>query len=246
MLHLGEVGSLGLSVISLTTPDDVVRTVEYPEGDGRVWNYSCLSLGLSYARNLTDRFSIGFNFKYVRENLWSESAEGVAIDVGTLYISEIPGLRLGAVISNFGSKMQLEGRDLYFNTDPDNNVGSGPNNIPSQYRTEKFDMPLMFRLGIAYDVIKTEDFRITYAVDAIHPNDNTEYVNSGLELSWSEIFYGRVGYKALFLRDTEQGLTWGFGLHYGILNTANIKIDYGFADFGRLKDVQYFSLGLGL
>ena len=58
-----------------------------------------------------------------------------------------------------------------------------------------------------------EDIRTTFAVDATHPNDNTEYVNSGLEVSWREIIFGRVGYKSLFLRDSEQGLTWGFGVH---------------------------------
>jgi len=83
-------------------------------------------------------------------------------------------------------------------------------------------------------------------VDATHPNDNTEYVNSGMEVAWREIVFGRVGYKSLFLRDTEQGLPWGVGLHYGVLNTASVKLDYGFADYGRLQNIQYLSLGISL
>ena len=142
--------------------------------------------------------------------------------------------------------MQLEGRDLYFNYDPNTDVGSGPNNIPSMGRTIAFDLPLAFRIGVAYERSLTEDFRAVVAVDATHPNDNTEYVNSGLEVSWKQIVFGRVGYKSAFLRDSEQGLTWGLGLHYGITNVATIKLDYGFADYGRLKNVQYISLGVGL
>jgi len=246
IMPIGDLGTFGLSIISLRVPEDLVRTVDFPEGDGRRWDANSLAIGVSFAKNLTERFSIGFNVKYIREAIWSTAANGFALDVGTLYISEIKGLTLGASISNFGTKMQLSGRDLYFNNDPNGSIGSGPNNVPSEYRTEAYDLPLTFRIGVAMDVVKTEDFRTTAAVDATHPNDNVEYVNSGLELAWREIFFGRVGYKSLFLRDSEQGLTWGLGVHYGIVNVARIKLDYGFADYGRLKDVQYFSLGIRL
>jgi hypothetical protein len=246
VLHLGDFGTMGLAIVSLRAPEEPVRTVDFPEGDGRFWDASSFAINVSYARNLTDRFSIGMNAKFVRESIWSESASGFSIDVGTLYISEIKGLTLGASVSNFGTKMRLEGRDLFFNNNPNNDIGSGPNNIPAQYRTESFDMPLMFRIGVAMDFVHTDDIRMTAAVDATHPNDNVEYLNSGLEVAWREIFFGRVGYKSLFLRDSEQGLTWGLGIHYGIVNVGTIKLDYGFADYGRLKNVQYFSLGLRL
>ena len=246
VLPIGDMGTFGLSIISLRTPEENVTTVAYPEGDGRKWQATSLAVGLSYAKNLTDHFSIGFNAKYVRESVWSESASGFAFDVGTLYLSEIPGLSIGASISNFGTTMRLDGRDINFNYDPDNNIGTGPNNIPSQLQTGEFPLPLTFRIGVAWDVYPVEDVRTTFAVDATHPNDNTEYVNSGVEISWKEILFGRAGYKSLFLRDTEQGLTWGLGVHYGITNVATLKLDYGFADYGRLKNVQYFSLGVQL
>jgi hypothetical protein len=246
ILPIGDIGTFGFTVTSFRVPEDLVRTVEFPEGDGRRWDASSLALGIAYARNLTDRFSIGFHAKYIHESIWTEQANGVAFDVGTLYLSEIPGLTLGASISNFGSKMRLEGRSLYFNQDPDGNVGSGPNNIPAEYRTDDFDLPLTFRIGVAWDAVKTDLIRFTAALDATHPNDNTEYLNSGVELAWREIVFARVGYKSLLLRDSEQGLTWGFGVHYGITNVVQFKLDYGFADYGRLKNVQFFSLGLKL
>ncbi len=246
IIQIESFGTLGLSVASLRVPEDIVRTVDFPEGDGRTWDASSLAIGASYARSLTDRFSIGFNAKFVREGIWSESATGFAFDFGTLYNSEIKGLSLGAAIANFGTKMRLSGRDLQFNNDPNGNNGSGPNQIPSEYTTESFDMPLTFRIGIAYELRFAEDFRTTAAVDATHPNDNTEYVNSGIEVAWREIVFGRIGYKSLFLRDSEQGLSWGVGLHYTLDNSTTLKLDYGFADYGRLKNIQYFSLGVGL
>lgn len=246
MMPIGELGTFALSVISLRVPEDIVTTVDNPDGDGRRWDANSLAFGLSYARNLTDRFSIGLNMKYVHESIWSEGASGFAIDIGTLYLTEIPGLSIGAAISNFGTKMQLDGRDLNFNYDPNNDAGTGPNNIPSKLETGEFDLPLTFRIGVAWDYHPIEEFRTTVAVDATHPNDNVEYVNTGLEVAWKEIVFARVGYKSLWLRDSEQGLTWGLGVHYGITNVATVKLDYGFADYGRLENVQYFSLGVQL
>jgi hypothetical protein len=246
MMTLEGLGTFGISIIALNVPEDLVRTVDFPEGDGRKWDASSIAFGLSYARNLTDRFSIGFTGKYVHEGIWSESANGFALDVGTLYMSEIPGLSVAASISNFGTSMQMSGRDFYFNTNPEGVLGAGPQNIPSEYQAESFSMPLTFRFGVAYEAINADDIRATIAVDAVHPNDNTESLNSGLELAWREIVYARVGYKSLWLRDSEQGLTWGVGIHYGITNVATVKLDYGFADYGRLQNVQYFSLGLSM
>ncbi len=246
ILNLGSAGVIGFSVTSFSVPEDIVRTVDFPEGDGRRWDASSLALGISYSRNLTDRFSIGATFKYIRESVWSQSASGVAFDFGTLYLSEIPGLSLGATISDFGTQMRLDGRDLFFNVDPNDDAGSGPNNIPAQYRTADFDLPLTFRIGIAYDAIRSEEFRITGAVDAVHPNDNTEYVATGLELTWREIVFARVGYKPVASRNSEEGIAWGVGFHYGIVNSLQVKVDYGFADYGRLTNVQYLSVGLGL
>ncbi len=245
-MQIGELGTFGLSIVSLRTPEELVRTVETPDGDGRTWDASSVALSVSYARNLTDRFSIGFNVKYIRENIWSETANGFALDFGTLYMSEIKGLSLGASITNFGTTMRLSGRDLFFNNDPNNNIGSGPNNIPAEYRAGDFDLPLTFRIGIAYDLRLADELRATTAIDATHPNDNIEYVNSGLEIAWREVLFGRVGYKTLFQQDSEQGLTLGVGVHYTFNNSTTIKLDYAYADFGRLKNIQYLSLGIGL
>ena len=35
-------------------------------------------------------------------------------------------------------------------------------------------------------------------------------------------------------------------MHYRFDSNLLIKVDYGFADYGRLTNVQYFSVGIGL
>jgi len=241
-LNLANWGAVGLHVISFRVPEDLVRTYRFPEGTGQRFDASSFAMGVSYARNLTDRFSIGFTGKYIHERLWNETANAVALDFGTLYTTPFKELKVGAVISNFGTRMRLEGRDIFFNEDPLLEPGT-VDQVPAQYRLEKYEIPLYLRLGLAVDVIRNGPVRVTAAADATHPNDNTEYVNSGVELSLNDILLLRGGYKSLFLRNSEQSFTFGAGLRYNAVGT-HLKIDYGYADYGRLENVQFVSLSL--
>lgn len=243
-LTIDGFGTVGLSVTSLSVPEDIVRTEENPEGDGRRWSYGAFSMGLSFARSLTDRFSIGFTAKYIREGIWNMSASGFAFDVGTIYTTTFNDLKIGASISNFGTKMRLDGQDISFNNFPNGGQGSGPQNVQSLYKTESYDIPLQFRIGVAMDVLRMDMVRATASVDATHPNDNVEYVNSGLEVAFDEMFFGRVGYNQLLMENSERGLTWGAGFYIQVNNVNGIKVDYAFADHGRLNDVQYFSVSI--
>lgn len=244
-LSIDGFGTIGLSVTSLRVPDDIVRTEDNPNGDGRHWNYNAFALGFSFARSLTDRFSIGFTGKYIREGIWDMSAQGFAVDVGTIYTTTLNNMKIGASISNFGTTMRLDGTDHTFNNFPTGAQGEGPGNIASIYKTDSYDLPLTFRIGLAMDALRTEHLRATVAIDATHPNDNTEYMNSGLEVAFDEMFFGRVGYKSLFMQDSEQGLTWGAGFRYEMSSTTSLKLDYAFADYGRLLNVQYITVSIG-
>jgi len=235
-------GSIGAFVSVLSVDEMLVRTVEQPEGTGEFFDYGSIVVGLNYSRFLTENFSIGFNAKYINESIWNMSATGFAIDVGTLYkIPVLNELRIAASVSNFGTKMQLAGRDV---TEIVPAGAGGGNFVNSNLELDKFDLPLLFRFGISADVIKEGTSRLTAAVDAIHPNDHTEYINSGLEYAWNEIIFIRAGYNSLFEKDSEKGLTFGFGLNYRIVDLIKVKLDYAYQDFGRLTEVHYFSLGV--
>ncbi len=235
-------GSIGAFVSVLSVDEMLVRTVEQPEGTGEFFDYGSIVVGLNYSRFLTENFSIGFNAKYINESIWNMSATGFAIDVGTLYkIPVLNELRIAASVSNFGTKMQLAGRDV---TEIVPAGAGGGNFVNSNLELDKFDLPLLFRFGISADVIKEGTSRLTAAVDAIHPNDHTEYINSGLEYAWNEIIFIRAGYNSLFEKDSEKGLTFGFGLNYRIVDLIKVKLDYAYQDFGRLTEVHYFSVGV--
>ncbi|MFO7524729.1 MAG: PorV/PorQ family protein, partial [Ignavibacteriaceae bacterium] len=218
------------------------RTEERPEGTGEFFNAGAIVLGINYSRYLTENFAIGANLKYINESIWHMDATGFGIDIGTMYkIQVLNELRIAASISNFGTKMQLAGRDI---TQIVNSGAGGQNLVNANLELDKFDLPLLFRFGISADVITDGTSKLTTSVDAIHPNDHTEYLNAGAEYSWNEILYLRAGYNSLFEEDTEKGITLGFGLHYRIIEMVKVKLDYAYQDFGRLKDVHYFSVGV--
>lgn len=243
-LNIESFGSLFIAVTSLRVPQEKVRTFEFPEGNGQYWDASSVSFGIGYARSLTDRFSIGFHAKYIRESIWSSSASGFALDVGTYYITPFNDLVIGASISNFGTKMKLDGRDIQINYDPDSDPFTGPNNIPAKFEMDQYDLPLTFKLGFSMDAVKTRYIRIKTAFDATHPNDNVEYVNAGIELAYDELLFIRGGYKSLFLTNSEQSFTFGVGLNYEIRAGLNLIFNYAYGDYGRLKNIQYFDVGL--
>jgi opacity protein-like surface antigen len=239
---LDDVGTLGLSFTTLNIGEIEVTTTADPEGTGERYTAGSTLMNLSYAKNLTDKFTIGFNVKYIREHLWNMSAQSIAIDFGTLYTAPIlNGLHIGASMVNFGPKMKLEGRDNKILV----RTGAGDQNIvDGEIVLDGYDLPLLFRVGVATDAINDGNTRITLAVDAVHPNDNTEYLNSGIEFSWANIIALRAGWKSVFERGTEQGLTFGGGLNYAVSPQMNVLLDYAYLDFGRLKPVHYLSFGI--
>lgn len=240
--NAGNLGAIGFQIISFRIPDEPVRTIRNPEGTGQFWDANSISLGVSFAKNLTDRFSIGFTGKFVQESIFNETARGGAFDIGVLYDTPFKNLTLGASISNFGTKMKLDGRDIFFNEDP--LPEQGPvDQVPAKYRTDSFDMPLNFRFGLAWKVINSEDMTLIAAADGAQPNDNTEFLNTGAELGLKNILFLRGGYKAIFLENSEQGATFGVGLRYDAVGT-NLKLDFGWADYGRLNNVKFVSFGI--
>ena len=244
VLPLGDFGTMGFSFTALSMDDMIVRTVEKPEGTGEFFSAGDISFGLSYARNLTDRFSLGFTVKYIQEKIWHMTAQGFAIDVGTLFRTDIlGGMIIGASISNFGTSMKLEGRDTRFFIRVDENKEGSNDRIPTNVELDSWDLPLIFRLGLSTNAIQNDIYRFTVTLDAIHPNNDYESLNIGGEFAFMEFFIIRGGYNALFLTDGEGGLSLGVGVNSTLLFSDTIfQFDYAFRDFGRLQNVHMFSL----
>jgi hypothetical protein len=247
VMNFGNLGTLGINATFISM-DQMERTTEFqPDGTGEFFDAGSFAVGLSYARNLTEQFAIGFNAKYIAERIYHCNANGFALDVGALFDTHFQGITLGMSISNYGTKMRLDGQDLIVQHDA-NDVISGNNpKINAKYQTDPFELPLMFRVGASTDLLKGEyNSNFVLSVDALHPSDDAEYVNIGGEYIFYDMFALRAGYNKLFL-SSEQGLTFGGGIRYSIDGTnTSIFIDYAFIDFGVFSSIHMFSVGLGL
>lgn len=244
MLSLGDWGTVGGSVTVLDYGETEITTVKEPDGTGAKYGAKDLAMGLHYAMNLTDRFSIGGTVKYVQQSIWNTSASTVAFDLGVLFLSEIYGLRIGATISNFGGDMTMDGKDLYVLYDIDPGIFGNNDQILAKLKTDPYPLPLTFKVGAAMDVINSSDLRLTLGVDALHPSDNSESINVGGEVVYKNLIALRGGYKSLFLDNAEEGLTLGVGLNYDISPNLGLSVDYAYQEFGLLKNTQFFSLGI--
>ncbi len=237
-------GRIGLSAVFLNSGEMEVTTPEEPEGTGVKFSYGCASVGLSYARYLTDRFCAGLTIKYVQESAWNETAATIAFDIGSQLETDIMGIRVGMCMSNFGGSMRLEGRDLLTTGDIAPDISGNPD-VSAVLETSSWNLPLHFRVGSAMDIIGKKSYfvrsdmqRLTLLVDANHSNDNREWVTTGIEYEFMGISL-RSGYR--FSGD-EEGLSFGAGLCVG---EGKFQVGYALADFGRLGGVHRFSLEMG-
>ncbi len=184
--------------------------------------------GLAYAKNVTDRVSLGGQVKYFYQDLgdvtaWKfpdtdleeeETMENIdqflAYDFGTFYRTGFKDIQIGMSVQNFANRA----------------------------------IPLTFRFGasinlmkVFYPTVKSQKLIVT--ADALHPRDYDERVHLGLEYNIIDKMFLRGGYKFNY---DEEGLTLGVGLNIKMMQKL-AKLEYSFTDFGRLGNVARYSFG---
>jgi hypothetical protein len=235
-INLSGIGNLSLSVAYLGTGDMDVITTEQQDGTGEKFSYSDLAIGLSYARSLTDKFSLGLTVKFVNETIYKFHARGIAFDVGTQYKTGLGSLVISMAMTNFGQDLQFNG--TYINTE----VVAGTTTMLTEERNfASFALPLNFTLGISYDVVYSKNFKTKLTFDAIHPNDYSERVHMGAETTILNILALRFGYK--FNYDVE---SWSAGLGVSpSFDKLDFNFDFSYSTFNTFGHVSSLSLTIG-
>ena len=227
--HLDPSNSFGLAVTYLHT-DEMKETTELqPFGTGRFFGYSDFLIAFSYARNMTDKFSFGLSLKYMQENIAELITRGFLFDLGTYYRTGFESLRFAVAVSNLGPEIAPTGSFTYQNLRAEAVEVSSFQSSPP---------PIMFRLGIAAELIDAEQHVLTTSVQLNHPNDNEENINIGLEYWWQNTIALRAGYKTARI---EEDFSLGAGVYLPTAFT-NFRVDYAFTNFGRLGYVNRFSI----
>ncbi len=240
-------GSIGFQVQYVDFGDFEETTnerpyINNPEGPGLTGStFSPFSylIGISYARYLTDKFSVGISIKYAHESLYNGQrviaqvrqgvyeevdtwANGLLFDFGIRYNTGFRSVYLGSAVQNFGGDVR--------------------------YAKESNPVPLLFRFGVGADMIGSEgviasginDNRVSLAFDIFHPNDYAQQMHVGVEYEFAGSFALRGGYKFNYDFD---GLTLGAGIKHAIAG-IRLSADYSYGAMGTyLGNVQRISLG---
>ncbi len=243
-LDLGNYGALGLSLVASNYGEMKVTTIAEPEGTGEVFSVKDYAFSLAWAINLTKDFAIGFNPKIVYESIWQTSGYALGIDMGILYNTPFKGFTLGMSITNFSSKMRLQGTSDIVLYDPDPTTTGNNGRIPAELYTDSWSLPLVFTMGLSYKAFDNDMHKLTIDIDAHHPSDNYESVSVGGEYIFKDVLSLRAGYKSLFLKDAEETFAIGAGLKQQILGNIAFHIDYAYQEFGRLTNIQKLSIGV--
>ncbi len=248
---MGTLGTVGVALTSISVGEMDVTTVSQPDGTGEKFDATDFSATLGWGRSFTDRFTFGANVKYIEERIWHMKASSVAVDLGTTFRSQFKDVKIGMSVSNFGSKMQLRGDDTLIKYDIDEEKEGNNSKINAHLDTDYWSLPLIFRVGVAGDVVKLPHAKLTLAMDAAHPNNYAESLSFGGEINIMDMAFIRAG-QTFYLDDTDEdgnqyspeGFNVGGGLNLLISRNLRFKLDMAYGDWGILRDTKRFSLSL--
>jgi hypothetical protein len=230
--NIGDFGSLALSVKTLNFGNIPVTTVDLPDGTGATYSPGYFTAGLTYAKIITDRVSVGVNAKVINETITDVSATGFAVDFGVQY--RFPSnLSIGASVKNIGTNMSFKGNSLQYST----TLAGGPLGSPTanyNVPAEEFQIPSYFELSTAYDYTISDDNKIMVGGAFRNNNVTDDEIRLGLEYGFKNMFFLRGGYSSSVQKTTgppsniNLGYTFGAGVNYSFADGMNFILDYSF------------------
>ena len=238
---LGEAfGVVGISLLAVDY-GELQETIRAENDQGFVdlgtFSPSAWSVGLGYARAVTDRFSVGGQVKYVSQDL-GESPIG-----GTVDALERGSFQQGVMAYDFGVLYRTGYRKL--------NIAFSARNYASEIAFREdgdtSQLPLTLRMGVSMDVLNSTSgsagmHSLILSADAEHPRDFAEQIKIGGEYTFLNTFSLRAGYT--FPTD-EQGVSLGAGIRQE-LSGVGFGADYAYTSFGIFSNVHRIALRFSL
>ena len=243
ILKLNDANAIGIYFTQLDYGREEITDLYNQNGTGLYWTASDIVTGLSYARNLTDRFSIGGTVKFIQQKIYHESASAIALDLGLLYTNRNELFRIGMSISNFGTDMTMDGKDLFHQIDLDPDNQGHNETIVAKLKTDSWPLPLLFRVGVSSHVIQLDAFRATIATDFLMPSDDVESGSLGIEIAFLKHVFLRGGYRSFGDPSSEEGFTFGGGAK-AYIRGLTVTVDYAIQDFGIFGNVPHWGISV--
>jgi hypothetical protein len=237
----GKYGVFGLSFLNVDYGDFLFTRVSnsesgYEDITTGVSKPYAFSVGVGYAIQLSQKFSVGGQIKYVKQSLGTSDVpvyEGIGNVVGV----EQKQYELSVLAFDFGTIYRTGFKSLVF--------GMSVRNFSEEVKYEKegFQLPLSFRIGIsidAFDFIESvgSEHSLLVVADAVHPRSFPEYLSFGGEYVFMNLLSLRAGY--VFGQDLYD-FTAGFGIR-----KFGFELNYSFTPYFEFKDIHRFSVAFSL
>jgi hypothetical protein len=270
----GEYG-IGLSVANYGFGDTPVYTEQdQTNASQETYSVSQTAIGLSFAHSFIDRFSGGVTLRLIQDQLGRASAFGAAIDVGTNYHAELAGrpISMAFVIQNLGlTGLKHSGTGMNFEGFPQSPDPAFPvqglDPAPARFEAQSSVIPVVFRVGVSYDVLSSAANRLTLGGEFNEYYNNQPSFGLSGEYAWSPenlplaaALRGSYAYQPDNRLSSQEevdfagrttasnegldGLTVGGGLNYSTSNYL-IRADYAWRHFGVLGSRNVFTLSFG-
>ena len=239
-------GTVGLSIKSLSLGDFDVTTEDAPDGNGQVFSPAYVTIGLTYARLLTDRISVGVTTKLITERIDRVSASGVAFDAGIQYsgFANVSGLSVGVAIKNVGPTMQFDGSGLLREASATDILRPSSN---YKIVAASDELPSVIELGLGYQYKFEEKSVVSFSSLFQNNNFSDDEYKFGLEYGYDNTLFLRGGYNVAQETVADSyiyGATAGAGVHYS-LSGVDVSVDYAFRDVKFFASNHTVSLKLG-
>ena len=155
--RIGSSSVLGLTVNSMSFGDIPITTEDLPEGGIGSFSPSFSNIGVSLSKEFSNSIYAGFTLRLVGESISNIRASGVAFDAGIRYVTgEDDRIRFGIALRNVGAPMRYSGDGLTITGTPQ----GAANNLTMMQRSERYELPSLVNIGVAYDVVKNDNMVI--------------------------------------------------------------------------------------
>ena len=200
---LGDIGVLGLNIMSMGFGDITATDYFNPEGYG-TYHPQFLNFEVAYAKRFSTHISAGFAITYLSEQISNIGASGAAFDGGVQYVTgKTDNFHFGVTLRNIGTNMRFSGTGFSINGDATQSTPSFA--VTTQYPSEKFEMPTYLNIGASYDFIldqnhlssaeSTPKHKLSLLLDFQSNSFNNDYLGAGFEYGFMNMVKLRAAYR---------------------------------------------------
>lgn len=248
---LGETGALGVSVVNMNFGDNQITQESLPEGGIGTFRPNYTNLALSYAKGFSNSIYGGITVRLISESIYNVRSQGASFDAGIRYVTgEKDNIRFGIALRNVGPPMRYRGDGMSV-------VGSVQSNgstLTLEQRSERYELPSLVNVGLAYDFLFGEKMKLTADAQYTSNSFTRDMAALGLEFAFRQRFFLRGGYAHEMGEETEitsrsvfTGPTGGLTIQLPLgKNGTNLGIDYSYRVTNPFGGVHSIGLMLSL